>query len=180
MKHILSLLIGIVIGYFLSVCLYETRKVELPTLLTDTITEIRDTVIRDTFCYPKPYLVKTTTVDTLYAEASAKHVGLPIENKEYKDSNYIAWVSGYRPSLDSIKVFGKTVQVERLRTIRETQIVSDAKKKIYLGVGINRYDKCYTPNVNVYYSKKDFLIGATAGLINSKPIYGINVNYKIK
>lgn len=40
-------------------------------------------------------------------------VELPITQKVYGDSTYKAWVSGYRPSLDSIEVYRKTVTIER-------------------------------------------------------------------
>lgn len=35
-------------------------------------------------------------------------IAFPVEQKEYADSNYHAWVSGYRPQLDSITLFQKT------------------------------------------------------------------------
>ena len=40
-------------------------------------------------------------------------VELPITQKVYGDSTYRAWVSGYRPSLDSIEVYRKTITIER-------------------------------------------------------------------
>ena len=42
------------------------------------------------------------------------HVGdtiLPVEQKIYRDSDYIAYVSGYRSNLDSIYVCSKTLTV---------------------------------------------------------------------
>lgn len=177
---ILFFLLGITIGFLFGGLVMRMSHETPINVLRDTVEVSKITFRVDTITEVKPLFAYRRTVDTVTIPCTDVNVELPIEQVEYEDSTYNLWISGYRPSLDSIKVFSKTVQVERLRTIRETQIVSDAKKKIYLGVGINRYDKCYTPNVNVYYSKKDFLIGATAGLINSKPIYGINVNYKIK
>ena len=34
-------------------------------------------------------------------------VNIPITQKQYCDSTYTAWVSGYEPSLDSIRVYNK-------------------------------------------------------------------------
>lgn len=61
------------------------------------------------------------TRDTLYAENYAQKelenirgsstVVLPITQNHYADSTYEAWVSGYHPSLDSIRVFNKTEYV---------------------------------------------------------------------
>lgn len=58
------------------------------------------------------------TSDTLYAENYAQKelenirdsstVVMPITQKHYADSTYEAWVSGYNPELDSIKVFNMT------------------------------------------------------------------------
>lgn len=52
----------------------------------------------------------------LYASASSDSaaVVLPITQMVYSDTDYRAWVSGYEPQLDSIKVFPRTV------TVRET------------------------------------------------------------
>ena len=49
-------------------------------------------------------------VDTLYiTNVVDSVVKLPMTQKHYKeDSLYDAWVSGYKPSLDSIRVYGKT------------------------------------------------------------------------
>ena len=65
-------------------------------------------VRRDTVPYylPTP-LICWHTGDTI-------HVGdtvLPVEQKIYRDSNYTAYVSGYNPNLDSLKVYPKTVTV---------------------------------------------------------------------
>ena len=41
-------------------------------------------------------------IDTFY---------LPREQKFYKGEEYEAWVSGYRPELDSLRVFQKTTEI---------------------------------------------------------------------
>lgn len=40
-------------------------------------------------------------------------IQIPITQKEYEDSTYHAWVSGYEPNLDSIYVFPKTIIITR-------------------------------------------------------------------
>ncbi|MCM1452835.1 MAG: hypothetical protein NC102_11295 [Clostridium sp.] len=42
-------------------------------------------------------------------ERDSVEVELPIVSKEYGDSTYRAWVSGWMPSLDSIEVYPRTV-----------------------------------------------------------------------
>ena len=58
-------------------------------------------------------------------------VTLPITQRMYKDSNYTAWVSGYKPSLDSIHTYNKMVYTTR--TIERTV----TKPPNRWGIGIN-------------------------------------------
>ena len=84
----------------------------------------------------------------LYASASSDSatVMLPITQKMYSDTDYRAWVSGYEPHLDSIKVFPRTV------TVMETKYKPPSRFSIglqggygitpkglqpYIGVGVN-------------------------------------------
>ena len=56
-------------------------------------------------------------------------VEIPITQKRYADSTYTAWVSGYDPSLDSIRIFPRHEVVTITNTIRQ-------KPKRW-GVGLN-------------------------------------------
>ena len=47
-------------------------------------------------------------------------VVLPITQKVYKDSAYHAWVSGYRPQLDSIHIYNKNTTITKTQTITVT------------------------------------------------------------
>jgi hypothetical protein len=47
---------------------------------------------------------RLSVIDTIEV-ADSVEVKLPITQKHYEDSAYSAWVSGYRPNLDSIKVY---------------------------------------------------------------------------
>lgn len=53
------------------------------------------------------------STETPLLSTDSVEVELPITQKVYGDSTYRAWVSGYRPSLDSIEVYRKTVTIER-------------------------------------------------------------------
>ena len=46
-------------------------------------------------------------------------VNIPITHKQYCDSTYTAWVSGYEPSLDSIRVYKKREVVTVSKIIKE-------------------------------------------------------------
>lgn len=64
--------------------------------------------------YPLDRVVHDTDslvrVDTITNEAV-----IPISQNVYRDSMYTAWVSGYRPRLDSIKVVGSVVTRDVIR-----------------------------------------------------------------
>ena len=108
-----------------------------------------DSIVHDTLYYPKPtlFFVDVVRIDTVRLETiehDTVNVVIPIESKEYKDSTYHAWVSGYMASLDSIRVFPMTIY----RTINITQKVKKPfgvglqvgygfPHGAYVGVGVN-------------------------------------------
>lgn len=91
----------------------------------------RDTVevVRvDTCILEKPVAVYVRTVDTMRVPVrvcdtitvrDSVFIELPREQAFYQDSSYRAWVSGYRPALDSIEVYQKTRIVTITETLRE-------------------------------------------------------------
>lgn len=71
-------------------------------------------VVYDTIHYYNPipkdsvvlkYITERLSVIDTIEVADSVEVKLPITQKHYEDSAYSAWVSGYRPNLDSIKVY---------------------------------------------------------------------------
>lgn len=61
------------------------------------------------------------------------NVEIPIEQKQYTGENYDAWVSGYQPQLDSLRIYADT------KTISTTTEVSRWKTKrwgLSIGAGI--------------------------------------------
>ena len=58
-------------------------------------------------------------------------VPIPIEQKRYEDSLYTAWVSGFRPALDSIRLH----QPEIITTITETIVQKAPRFSVGLSVG---------------------------------------------
>ena len=92
---------------------------------------IRDTIV-DTIKVVKPIAVdsvvtrykwvnvervKDTTIVNEVSEVvfDTIRVRLPIESKHYTSINYDAWVSGYEPQLDSIKVYQREVKPKQSR-----------------------------------------------------------------
>ncbi len=107
----------------------------------DTVTLVPDTVYRTIELGER--IVKVAVHDTLHRTDTVT-VSLPFVQKQYKDSNYSAWVSGYEPSLDSIKIFPKTIIVRESKVERK----KDRRWGVFGGVGIGVSDRI-TPCVGV-------------------------------
>lgn len=116
---IACLLFWVVVIWFI---FSQTRKIE-PTVIEkrDTVTVVETLritepmVVESVLVRTKIVRVPVTLTDTTVIHDSVE-VALPITQKTYADSTYKAWVSGYRPSLDSIEVYRKTITIERTLT----------------------------------------------------------------
>ena len=108
------------------------------------IVDIHDTLVKthtDSFFIQSPivYKVKEIKYDTVRI-TDVKHdsvdVILPLIKKEYRDSTYSAWVSGYQDvNLDSIEVYQKNIFTE----INNTKYVTKYKNKPFgfsVGLGV--------------------------------------------
>ena len=147
-------LIGLLCGIL--ICFYFTglkpKDKEYITLI-DTIYSERI----DTLFYEKPVLTykKIIKHDTIkFTNEVVKQVNdtvfldLPITQKVYSDSSFIAYVSGYNPSLDSINIFQKD------KTILINQnIINNKKKRFSIG-----------PMVGIGYDFSNNKISPTVGL----------------
>lgn len=125
----LFLLIGIVIG---SQFFPRRQNLEKITTITDTVSVTRYDTVR--YGYPVAYY--WSYHDTLFVHDTI----LIREEKVYKDSTYMVWVSGYQPELDSIEVYPKTVT--NYITNEVTKTVTKMKKSKWVisvggGIGFN-------------------------------------------
>ena len=120
---------------------YNVRTVTDTIIERDTITSIPDTVYRTVALGEKT--VKVVVHDTL-CKTDTVTISLPFVQKQYKDSSYSAWISGYEPSLDSIRVFPKTTIIRESKVVRQ----KDRRWGVFGGVGIGVSDRI-TPCVGV-------------------------------
>ena len=153
-------------------CIYETKS--------DTVTKYK--IVRDTTFVERPKVYKETIRDTIQLNSlldnGSKH--LVVSQKEYRDSDYVAWVSGIEPQLDSIMVFKNTEYVFKTSTIETVKTIEDKTGKCFMGAGLYRLDNALVPKLNVVYQKKRIMVGASVGLYNNQPIYGVDINFKVK
>jgi hypothetical protein len=85
-----------------------------------------------------PYPVPSGCQGTVPWQDSAKvqspdslEVPIPIEQKRYDDSLYTAWVSGFRPALDSIRIYHPEITT----TITKTIVQKAPRLSLGLSVG---------------------------------------------
>jgi len=95
-------------------------------LLPETVIQVDTIYLHDTIRIVKPVPQRINTVDTFriaitdtIREKDTVYLNLPREQKIYREENYHAWISGYRPALDSIHIFRNTHQVITSTTIRQ-------------------------------------------------------------
>ena len=124
------------------------------------IVEIHDTLVKyctDTIFNKTPIYVKQTVLkrDTVklwspYEQDSVK-VELPYIRKEYQDSTYRAWVSGFQDvNLDSIEVYQKTKTIQ----INNTNYITKYKNRpfsvgIQTGYGYDFMNKRSSPFIGI-------------------------------
>lgn len=88
----------------------------------------------------KPKQVDELTTEEITAEADDEieteppdsvAVAIPIEQKHYKGDDYDAWVSGWNPSLDSLRIYRPTQQITTT-----TQVTRWKTKRWGMSVGV--------------------------------------------
>ena len=154
-------LLGVLVG---TICIELIPKNELLpqynyVTKTDTVTEYK--IIRDTTFVETPKLCKEIIRDTVWLDSliDNDYNHLIVSQKEYRDSNYVAWVSGVEPQLDSIMVFKNTEYVFKTATTETIKTIEDRKGKLFAGAGLYRLGKTFIPKVNIAYQKKSIKIG---------------------
>ena len=133
---------------------------------TDTISVTEYKTIVDTIFVDKPKYYKEVVRDTVRLNQFVKNEEnyLVVTQKEYRDSNYVAWVSGVEPQLDSIMVFNNTEYVFKTSTIEKVKTIEDKTGKWFAGAGLYKLDNALVPKLNVVYQKKRIMVGASVGL----------------
>lgn len=153
-RIILSVLVGLalVLAGYCAGC--RARQESSPTIVID---EITDTLyLRDTISVPTPVYVARTTVDTMLVPVTDTLVlrdtlwmSLPRESVHYGDSLFDAWVSGYRPALDSLRLYPTTQIVTRMEVVKTKPRWSAG---VQVGVGASREGLSPYVGIGVQYN----------------------------
>ena len=141
------------------------------------------------------YVTKVLPVvkyDTVFRENSATEhfadssnmmpVVIPITTKHYRAMEYDAWVSGYEPSLDSIKVYQKTEVVTA--TITKIKPPNKWELDIVGGIDYNIKQQRYTPHAGgeLLYKPNRLQVGIRGGVVKAdkvEPYVGGVVRFRI-
>ena len=116
---------------------------EATTTVVDTIPKFIDQPIPRDSIVLRYKTIKVPVYDTISVFRSdtllvdSVNVEIPITQKIYCDSTYQAWVSGYEPALDSIRIFQPITTITN--TITNTEIRYKAKRwglGVQVGMGI--------------------------------------------
>lgn len=129
-----------------------TKKADVERIC-ETDTFIRVDTIRDSIPYPIYETVIQTIPEmfpiyiTLEGDTIREpiYVPIPITQKEYLSDNYHAWVSGYKPSLDSIDIFQKTTYITKQQPTRRWGL------GVIGGYGVGKNGLSPYVGVGVYY-----------------------------
>ena len=116
------------------------------------IVQVDTLYLHDTIRIEKPVPVITRTIDTFLVAVTdtirikdTVYLNLPREQRIFQDENFQAWISGYRPSLDSIHIFRNTHQVITSTTIHQKQKPHRWGIGIQAGYGFTYDQKTFKP-----------------------------------
>lgn len=130
MKTSLAILASLAVG-MLAGCLIRGNRPPDKEIITHTDT----LTVRDTIVEKYPLYVTHTVVDTMLVAVrdtvivrDTAYVVVEREQRHYQGDDYDAWVSGWRPALDSIRVYPETRYIT-------TENISVARRKRW-GIGI--------------------------------------------
>lgn len=115
-KYVTVFIIGFVTGFVFGMLAVEKKATPSTMTVTDTIPYYKP-IAKDSLVVRyetvKLPAVRDTVRDSLIYKDTIVHdivnVILPITQKKYEDSTYTAWVSGFSPQLDSIRLYRRTI-----------------------------------------------------------------------
>ena len=177
-------IVGLLTGFFTAKGIYDRPIKESVTRdtvrITDTIphyypqpvdgTVVRyitrhlPTAKRDTASRVDHFREVTQMVEHFADTSKMIAVEVPIESKHYHGKEYDAWVSGYEPSLDSIKVYKETQYITE--TITRMKPPNKWEMDLFGGLDYNTARQDFTPYAGgeILYKPNRLQVGVRAGV----------------
>ena len=177
MNKVFHLLYIVVIVVLVALLFASKRQIKVvENRVTDTILHLKiDTITQ----YVPKYVTKKTT-DTIYLQANDKNeVAIEIEQKHYSENGvYDAWISGYKPQLDSIKIYPR-VEYKTI-TNNITKEIYKSTIDFYPYIGFKRLDDKIGQVIGLSVKMpKKWIYSAEIGVMDNKMMYGVTVGYKM-
>lgn len=124
--------------------------------ILEIVTNVDTLYLHDTLRIEKPTPKIKRDIDTFLVEVKDTihikdtiYLKLPKEQKVYQDNTYQAWISGYRPELDSIHIFHNTQQIITSTTINTKQKRGRWGIGIHAGYGLTFQNNEIQPAPNI-------------------------------
>lgn len=173
MKKYIPYIVIAVLLVSLVASLTNRKEVVIKKTTSDTVT----ITIRDTIFDRVPVVKTEIIIDTIFIETNGDSiVELPLTQKYYSTNEYKAWVSGYKPNLDSIYTFEKTVT----KTITNTKVLYKQSTDVFLDAGCNYIGKSFSPVLGASIKvKKGIVFGGSVGYHDKGVYYGLKIGYKL-
>lgn len=152
------------------------RVVEVAKHYTDTVVVFR----HDTFVLTKFIEVERHTVDTVYVKSDNRDsTAIPISSYHFHEADkYDIVARGFNVSLNKVCVYPKVEYRTVTNTVEKT--IVPKKWDIYAGCGLSAFDGGVAPSVHVTLKTPSaWLFGGKIGIYESKPVYGVSVQYKL-
>lgn len=153
---IASLLAGFFLGAALCVVIATANKPahEEPAVITQvrTDTVVLREPVADTVLVRKPVYIRIPADSVRVVQKDTVEIPIPMEQKIYSDSTFKAYISGYKPHLDSIFVVERTkVVTERYKPVPKYWHVGPS-----IGVGLTPEGAQPYIGISVTYSLFSF------------------------
>lgn len=158
-------LCGLILGVIMTLIITKplcNKHIDVGVVYSDTIVdtiryypEIYDSVVVRYVTQTLPIRKDTTIYNVTYVDSlsnDSASVVIPITQKHYAESTYDAWVSGFQPSLDSIRLY--------MPTITNTKYIKENGKRFSIGIttgyGLSEHGLSPYIGVGVTYSLLKF------------------------
>lgn len=159
----------------LVISLTNRKEVVIEKNTSDTVYTIK----LETVEVKKPIFITEVIVDTFLIKDSLNHEYItPKTQKYYRDSIYEAWVSGYKPNLDSINIYNQTKFVTITNTT--TKEIYPKTTDLYMSLGGMYIGEQFAPKIGADFKLRNgMMIGANVGLYDKKVFYGLDFRFKL-
>lgn len=183
--------LGLCTGFFVAKGIYDHPIEESVTrdtvIVFDTIPQylphpVDSALVRYVTKFFPVVKIDTVTHWEYFTAHDTVAVEVPITSKHYGSDQYDAWVSGFEPSLDSIKVYQKEVTITEVRTISKPP--NKWELDAVAGIDYNTSTRQYMPYAGgeLIYKPNRLQVGIQGGVTKNnrvEPYVGVKAKYRI-